>query len=382
MKKILHLGNTNSTNIGNGALIYGAEKVIAEDIPDVTFDREPWDDYTFELKKFDESFVEMVNKNYDALLINGAVTFNGRHYQPNAGMRFDLPYELWSTFSKPIIFYGVSYRFWEGQTYHHLDKFVKALQYIVESPNILFGVRNDGTKEWLKDFCGIDSSKIHEIPDTGVFVPADESQIYPEIKNGTKNIIIGFNNEDAEFRFGAADAAQAIAMREGYLRNLASAIEQLVERYDANVILAPHYLDDYGMIHEFVSYLKPRVAHQHTVSSGLLKVDHTEYFYGRYTQVDLALSMRVHSMSPSIGLGVPVIPVTSQGRMTDFLDKVGLSDIALDVFDEQLEIKLLEKATQILDDPSNIVALTSKATSDMRTQLKVFNEQMRSILVS
>ena len=58
--RFLHLANFNSTNIGNGALISGTERILKEDLGDVDFTPAVWDDYTFELKKF------IGEKGYDA----------------------------------------------------------------------------------------------------------------------------------------------------------------------------------------------------------------------------------------------------------------------------------------------------------------------------
>jgi len=67
--KLIHLANFNSTNIGNGALINGLESTIEEDIPrPIQWLREPWDDYTFRLRDFDQAFVDKVNAS-DGLIV-------------------------------------------------------------------------------------------------------------------------------------------------------------------------------------------------------------------------------------------------------------------------------------------------------------------------
>ena len=199
--KLIHLANHKSTNVGNGALIVGTERVLSEDLDcDVTFVSEPWDDYTFELKQFDSNFVDLVNQS-DGLIVGAAVTINGRHYLRNAGMRFDLPYELWPKITKPIVFYGISYRVWPFQKYYHLDQFKKTMQYILDSPNILFSVRNDGTKDWLETLLGHRLDKIEVIPDPAFYVTTVDSW-HSELVAGKVNVIISLNNEDEIYRFG------------------------------------------------------------------------------------------------------------------------------------------------------------------------------------
>jgi hypothetical protein len=395
--KILHLANWNSTNIGNGALIFGTQRLLAEDSKEpIEFIPEAWDDYTFGLKLFDWRFVNLVNSKADALMVNGAVTMNAfRRFTKNTGMRFDLPIELWDKIKKPMIFYGISYRCWPFQEYPNKAALKKTFEYMINRKDVFFGVRNDGTKEWIRRTLGLDSPRIIEVPDPGAFVPANDAK-YPELHPAKKNVIIAFNNEDAVYRFATGmerklwnlglrlmeqPKLEKLFEKLGFykkertriIRELAQAMEGIAGHHNVQFILAPHYLDDYGMIDELISVINERVAHQLTVSTGLLKVSETAFFYGRYKKADLAISMRVHSMSPSIGLGIPVIPVTSQGRMRVYLEKVGLSHIAVDVKKESFGKDIANRAVALLSDPHAFRAETAKAMEVMREQARKNN---------
>lgn len=400
MKRILHLANWNSTNIGNGALIYGTERVLQEDAPyPIEFVPEAWDDYTFKLKHFDREFVRLVNERSDALLINGAVTFNAfRRSMTETGMRFNLPMDLWEEIRKPIIFYGVSYRCWPEQAYPNAVAFKRMLEYALARDSIFFGVRNDGTKEWLKARFGVVSDRIREVPDPGIFVSVADAE-YPELHPTRKNVMLAFNNEDAAYRF--ATPLEKAAFRAGrqikdptrlerfltrfgtyplarreLVRKLAGAVQRISTEIDAQFILVPHYLDDYDMLDEFINIVHERIAHQRIVSTGLLAVPHTRFFYGRYAKADLAISMRVHSMSPAIGMGTPVIPVASQGRMSRFLEKAGLSDISLDIGAGDLEERLSEKAIALLMDPTLESEMRKGSVDRMRAQARALNAEV------
>ncbi len=408
--RLVHLANFNSTNIGNGALIFGAERVLREDLgPGLEFTAEAWDDYTFELKRFDQGFVDLVNKKSDALLVGGAVSFNGRPYLKNAGFRLDLPVELLKKIDKPIIFYGISYKFWPGQKYHHLDKLKLALDYLLASPRVFFGVRNDGAKEWLESLLGYESSQIIEMPDPAVYVPVKNSN-HPELVAGKKNIIISLNNEDEVYRFGGEFRKRTWHLlapwleekklirwwkklpawdkkRRKFLKELAWAVERLAREWDLNLILCPHYFDDYTAMSEFLPFFSRgvgsvRILHQVMVSRGLLRVPLTPYFYDLYAKADLALSMRIHSMSPAIGLGTPVVPLVSQARMSDFLAKAGLSDLGVDIFGNSVADQVYKLASAAL---TNGAALTQKlqaATAAMRAQTLNLNRRIWDILHS
>jgi polysaccharide pyruvyl transferase WcaK-like protein len=375
----MHLANFNGTNIGNGALIHGTERVLSEDSPvPIQWVREAWDDYTFGKRHFDRSFVQRVNET-DGLIVGGAVTFNGRPYLTNAGMRFDLPIDLFPEIRKPIVFYGVSYRHWSGQPFHHLDKLKAALGHLLGRANCLFAVRNDGTKVWLERLLGgAEDPRIREVPDPAVFTPADEGP-FPEILAKRTNILFAPNGEDAEHRFGSEGRSHE-ETRLKLIEAVARVLARTVDETDANLILAPHYLDDFGMIADLLRYLPPQIAHQSTVALGLARVPETRSFYGRYALVDAAISMRVHSMSPALGIGTPMVAIVTQDRMWEFLRRAGVDDLMVDGFSDSLENDLGTRLKMILTEGSMIRARFGKAREKFRAETRQVNTAVFGIL--
>ncbi len=401
---LIHLANHKSTNIGNGALTIGTENVLAEDLPcAVNFTPEPWDDYTFGFRKFDANFVRRVNDS-DGLLIGAAVALNARDYLVHAGMRFDLPVELWSQITKPIVFYGISYRVWPCQKYCHLDKFRTAMEHILRHPKIIFSVRNDGTKGWLESLLGYESDRILTVPDPAIYVETATGNVYPELVGNKINAILSLNNEDEVYRFGGWPREQAWRWLGGivnerkliqlwkrlpgwdhkrslFLRQLARGLEIIAKEHDLNLILCPHYFDDYEMMSQFIKSCPLRMPHQDIVSTGLLKASEARYFYGRYANVDVALSMRVHSMSPAIGVGTPMIALTSQPRMTEFLDDIGLEEFGLDIFDRNLADKLVERFNHCITNRDSIRDRLNTVRSGLRRDTREFNQKVQELLL-
>lgn len=375
---LMHLANFNSTNIGNGALVNGLESTMSEDFDrPIRWQREPWDDYTFRLRDFDQAFVDKVNQT-DGLVVGGAVTFNGRDYNDRTGTRFELPHSLWNSLTKPVAFYGLSYRHWQNQTYHHLDTFKATIEKILATPNMLLTLRNDGTREWLKDLTGIESDAIIDVPDSAMYVQADKQADYPELRDGVRNIMVSFNDEDLAYRYDETLSVpgKLDRSRDHVVNALVSAIERLAERYPLNIILVPHYFDDFRMMSSFIEKIRPRIAHQNMVSTGLVRIEHTSWFYGRYAKADAAISMRVHSMSPCIGLGTPMVPFTTQERMTDFLENIGLASYGVDAFELASADRLYEKVVHALDHPDQVRTAFSAATATMRAKSYEFHRQL------
>jgi len=381
--RLIHLANFNSTNIGNGALIRGLETSFEEDFPcPIQWQREPWDNYTFGFVDFDKKFVDKINAS-DGLIVGGAVTFNGRDYNDRTGTRFELPHELWSEIKKPVIFYGLSYRHWLGQTYHHLDKLRATIEKMLSSENMILAVRNDGTKKWIKQNTGIESNQIIEIPDSAVFVPISEKGYHSEILENAKNVMVSFNDEDATNRFNKklSITGETNQSRDYVIDELVNALEQIADSYPVNIILCPHYFDDYRMMSQFIERIQPSIAHQRMVSTGLCRVKDTDFFYGRYKKVDLSISMRVHSMSPCIGIGTPMIAYTTQDRMTDFMERIGLQDHSVNAFSLSSGNSLFEKAKFALDNTDEVKKQFKQVRDSLRNETRAFHEQVYNFLM-
>jgi polysaccharide pyruvyl transferase WcaK-like protein len=381
--RLIHLANTKSTNIGNGALIDGLETTMESDFPvSIEWLREPWDDYTFGFVSFDETFVDKVNAS-DGLVVGGAVTFNGRDYNRQTGTRFELPFELWPQLTKPIVFYGLSYRHFQGQTYYHLDKLRMAIEKILAAPQMMLTLRNDGTREWLLEMTGIESDEILDVPDPALYVRPDLDSEYHEFVEGVKNVMIAFNDEDAVHRFNEqfSEAGKQIISRDHVVQSLVSAMERLAEDFPINYILVPHYFDDYRMMTAVLDRVRPQLAHQKMVSTGLCRIKDTGYFYGRYTHADLAISMRVHSMSPCIGLGTPMVAYTTQNRMTDFMDQIGLNDFYVDSFRPNSGEELYQRARYVLENGDTVRKQLSDTRSELRTVSRNFHKKVYDFLM-
>jgi polysaccharide pyruvyl transferase WcaK-like protein len=373
---LVHLVNARSANVGNGALSDGAELVLSEDLGrPLAFRREAWDDYTFGVKPFDARFVEQINAA-DAMIVGGAVALNGQPYYPNAGMRFDLPQELWAGIRKPVVFYGLSHRHWASRTYHHADKLRWALSHILDRKDMLLALRNDGTREWLEETLGFADERMHIMPDPGVFVPADHDGTYHEFVDGKLNVILAFNDEDREHRF------RPLETRARIIEGMARAIEGMLAEYDANVVIVPHYFDDFRMAAEFIDACKPQLAHQCMTACGLSGLAGSRHFYGRYLKADIAISMRVHSMSPCIGLGVPMVPLVTQARMTDFLADCGLADLAVDAFAPDLTERLLAAIRRTVAERPQIRRRFLDARAALRERARTFNGKVAQLLAA
>jgi polysaccharide pyruvyl transferase WcaK-like protein len=387
LRTLVHLANHRSNNIGNGALILGTESVLREDLGDVTFVPDAWDDYTLGKKTFDASFVDRVNAS-DGLLVGGAVMFNGSRHLKHTGTRLDMPLSLWSSIKRPIIFYGVSYGTYPQQPYHNRDRLRRFLESLCSSDNVLLGVRNDGCKEWMESVLGYTTDKIIPIPDPGLYVTTLPAT-HLEIDENRRNVVVAMNGEIEVYRFGGRWPVQLWQHLPGwrrrkrhYLKSLARVLERISSEYDANIILAPHCTTDYQMMGEFLAAAPESLRSQQLIASSVLKATAAPYFYDLYRRADLVLSMRIHSMDCALGMGTPFIAITSHPRMVAFMHEAGLSDMTVEILDPAVERAIYDRAVIALSDGSVLRARLANARSEMRVRTATFNERVARLLAA
>jgi hypothetical protein len=375
--RLMHLANWGGRNIGNAALIYGLERTVGEDLG-VEFAPEPWDDYTRGLRAFDQAFVDKVNAT-DGLVVGAAVSFDGNQQFANTGFRFDLPLELWDRTEKPIVFYGLSYRSWPDKTYHHRDALARALDHAVAADHVLFSVRADGTKAWLESILGRSEAGIHEVPDPAIFVPAEDAW-HPELEDGKVNVLVAPNVEEEAHRWGGPDGRRFRRgepewrqRRNQFLAALAGALERLGAEHDLNVIFVAHDTSDHWLSYELFALFSEELKHRSVFAPASLPVHRGKYFYDLYAKADLALSMRIHSMNPCIGLGTPDVPLVSQGRMREFMASAGLADLTVDVLDPDVGERIYGAASRALADPAAIRARYADVRAQFRERTAEFN---------
>jgi hypothetical protein len=406
--KFLHLANHGSRNVGNGALILGLERVLREDLSVApSFEPEPWDEYSVGRRRFDESFVERVNRDSDALLVGAAVTFDGRPPYAATGMRFDLPLDLWPQIRKPIVFYGLSHRDWRHRgNYHHLERLRLTLETMVAAPNVLLSVRNDGTKQWLERLTGVASAKILEVPDPAVYVPVTDAS-HPEIENDKANVILALNDEITTTLMEELDPSKTPDRRAGWRprgwgrlsrlwthpsawetassaihREIVYALRTLATERELNVIMCVHDPSDIWATGDFVRQLASAERSMCVLAASGLSVPRTPLFYDLYAKSDVAISLRVHSMNPAIGIGVPVVPVLSQDRMRVFMRDAGLAPLCADVRDPGLSDAIVQRVRAALERPDEARATLEAARISLRERTAGFNQVVEQFVTA
>lgn len=337
MKTALVLANLRSPNVGNGALVSGTINSLKFSFPHKKFDYSyyAWDDVTFSDSIFPEGFYKNVNQR-DFLIVPGAVTFNGKSDHSRGGCRLNFTVDDLERIKCPMLLQGLSYRYWSTKPYPNVEKLRQLVDYLMVRPNCAFGVRNDGTKEWLTEVTKMNLDSLTEVPDPGLFTLSPrERSIQGE------NLFISVNYEDAESRYSSPSDLENI------LEGIRLACEQFVSTSTENIVFVPHSFEDYDMMLLLFKRLKSRTLHQRVRILGMPSFNSHLEIYRAYESARAVISMRVHSMSPSLGMGVPTIVISTQQRLTKYMENLGLRKQVVEMDSPRLGLSLLEFIDEI-----------------------------------
>lgn len=362
--KVALLTNANSPNPGNWALTNGTKNLLKNHFgKDTSFTTIAWDDITFGNSIFDDSFFTQVNE-CDLFWVVGAVTFNGRAEHTRGGCRLNFSYEDLERIKVPIVLGGVSYRHWPNQEYHNAELLYQLLENLTSRSKCLVGIRNDDTSKWLRRTIGFNSAKTVEFPDPGFFALSHKQLRF----ENNHHLTVSMNNEDRESRF----------INDSNLEEFNNTIillcNEFWKTFDELVKFAPHSFEDFRLFESVFSCLPKQKLHQQTNVLPIFSGNRVLDFYLEYSRSRLVLASRVHSMSPSIGMGVPTMVLSSQSRISEYMKKIGLQRYLIEFND--LDFKkyyILELMNELLTKPE-------RAVDDFRKVREKQQEEITSIL--
>lgn len=390
MIRIWHLA-THSTNIGDAALIQGLHTTLREDWKrPVEFIADPlmeYDNYWGE-KRFDSRFVERVNSECDLLLIGGGGMMDGGRKDHNTGMAFNIPLDLLNNIRAPVVFYALGHNLFPNQKYWHSQKLLQSIKAITSRKNMVFSVRNDGTLGRLRNMLNDPLDAVVEIPDPGLYVPVSDT-IHHVFMPDRINILIQFAGDNPFYRFNCHFwryvplAGQTILRRKmrSYFSRIGQVLQKIDDEYPVNFVLCPHLVRDFTVMGEFVSSLPTGFSRfRFNVSEILRGVDSAPFFFDLYKKADLVIGMRGHSVICSVGIGTPVIALSSHNKIRGFMDTVGLSDRTVEISDTLAATKLYNTMRAILQDKEHEKKKLFEFRQACRENTAEFHKKILSLL--
>lgn len=311
--RILHTYCLNY-NIGDYALGIGVKNLLRQYLP-VDLIGET----NLQGTVFNEYYIDVINRNYDLLVIGGGGIIHGAHW-PN-GWFWLIDKEHIRKIKIPFIVYGVGYNYFkdeQGIPVHGIEHLKETLAHAA-----YFSIRNDGSYERLKEQTGID---VPEIPDPGFFVHLNTT--YERVEK-QPYVILQLANDKPEYRFGEA------AKRDAFVNDMRQLVQHITPRY--KVILAPHVLADVELSQQVAEGMPNTVVWDF----GQYAFDHSDKAVAYYQHAAYVLAMRGHGQIVPICFNVPVVSLENHPKHRGLMEKLGLEEYNISVSDEQFVAKAL-----------------------------------------
>jgi len=168
-----------------------------------------------------------------------------------------------------------------------------------------------------------------------------------------------------------------------FKKNMAAIADLLVEKYNAEIHLIPfhtyensfhHDADDYVSLLETLQYAKyseKMILHR--------SVDSLEKLNSIISQLDLMIGTRLHSLILASGLGIPIIGVEYDPKVTSFVQEVGQEEFCFSLEDFTLE-RVANKIEFILKSPLENRKRTVHGINQYRSKSQPFLSELSSFL--
>jgi polysaccharide pyruvyl transferase WcaK-like protein len=227
--------------------------------------------------------------------------------------------------NKPIVLYGESLGYFSNPVLNSIAKFVF-------NRTKLILVREELSKKYLDDNC-ITNPKIYVTADLAFLLnPVPQSSVFEILStegiNGIQKPLIGINPSGLISRFMDSGHQKA---EEEFANIMAKVIDNLVEHFDATIIMIPHVytpeVDDRIAINSVFHKVK---------NKSKVKTIKNEYtpqeLKGIIGQCDLFIGARMHATIASTSMLVPTVGIAYSHKMHGIIGKMlGQEKYVLDI---------------------------------------------------
>jgi len=348
--KILHLASFDG-NIGDNASHIGFRKLLSSIIKDdyqihQLEIRKFYNNYFLpDKQRFNKNFADFVNQ-YDLLFIGGGGFLDFWVKNSATGTTLNIEETVLRAIKIPIIISSVGCIPHKEVPEENIPKFRKFLDQLLSRDYTFIAVRNDGSKQILKEYIGIDYyNNIPEILDHGFFYDNDGSS-YSSSEN--KYILINSTSDQLLMLnrgIGKIDT-------EYYVSEMRKVIKHLIDETNLDIVFAPHIYSDYKAIHTLLEGINDFHIRSRTSITPYVQGDYgCNQIFSSYKNSALVLGMRFHANVCSIAMNKPSIGVAALDRVVSVYDSVGLAENVIKV-DSGFSERLIKKAAFFLEEYS------------------------------
>jgi len=327
--KILHIGAFDR-NIGDNIALYNAKLSWQRHGRKIIWSNFDIGQYWFfgeSKNKFIEIFSELKDK-FDAIVVGGGGLIEYGGYEDKlTGYKLPFDKEILQAIKIPVFFHGVGVNIFRGG----IDYSAKAKKALQETINYSagFSVRNDGSFQKLKNWIGLDVTKVDIIPDPGL-------------------LFLDKFFEDRKFILSKGGIQPAFNGSSGInvKRFINNKNIELLSDFTKKYILFPHTLKDYDRLKAKPVVTKEEFEKLYTGTNEVYK------FIEHYKKVDYVVAMRGHGQLISLGIGLPGVYLSTQDKVEDFSNINGFENYNVDITHTKWKSHLKEKINELTKENS------------------------------
>lgn len=361
--RFLHIAS-HHINVGDGAIISGIRDffrgatdvdidVVEADIVDM---RTPGDIYTAEV---------IHDTKADLVLVGGGGTIDGHYNRVHTGTALNMPLEEMEKLKIPMAFCGLGHNVFLDQEFYQIHKLQQLLN-LCAAKGWPFSVRRDGSLERMSQF--LDVEHVVKVPDPGYFVRpfADYETGVFQPRGERKSAIFQITADGYSNRFGGKEETIE------YIEEVSRVIEWLITDQNYAVTLALHTTDDLvpaQVIHGTLSRGNARYFLRTTAAN--MHPSFARIFFTSYSQADLVVGMRGHSIICAAGLRTPFVALSTHNKISGFLDEIGCAEYGVDNGLDLAE-RLQHAVLGVIIDPQKQLELIDRNTAYWAKELNDF----------
>lgn len=330
--------------------------------------------------EFDESFVEQAN-NHDCVFIGSGNFFETWIDDSVTGTTIDMETTIVDKIEVPMVFYGLGFDPYKGISGNNLEKFTTFFDAVLDDPQCLVSVRNDGSTSHIETHLGESYlERVHKVPDGGFFTEVDDHD-HPGLLGRDKTIAINVAKDMIEKRF--PNDGTNMHTYDSFLNEFATFVDALLESNpELNIVFVPHIYSDLQAISEVLEQMENMHRRGRVTTAPYLNGEGSErHIFDIYNKVDLSIGMRFHANVCPFGLRTPSIGLVSYPKVGDLYDiELSLPERAVDITRQGFNSGLVELTETSLKNSNSISATYDTIVSDLRTQKRAFHEKIEMLL--
>ncbi len=376
--KAVHLAsfNGNIGDIANHAGFWNLFRKYVTDGIEVTYleIREYYK--SWHLRKFDDTFADMVNE-YDLLVMGGGRFFDVKWEYSRTGTTIDLPESILEKIRIPIVINGMGVDYSPENCSEDIkNRFGAFIRYLDSRKETVVSVRNDNSLQVLKrHFLGNTPRNVIEIPDGGFFTKAGDYS-HPEIPANKTIVSINVANDRINDRWGNIEAYKL------YCEEFGKFIDKVLEHSEVHFVFVPHIPSDIQAVYDILQFVPDHHRRRNITVAPYLNGLNTpgDYLVDIYKKSVVTIGMRYHANICSIAMGTPTIGIVTLEQHKDLYRNIGAADRLFNVREVPFSDALYDKLFSVIRDKENYIEQNKQIVSMLEMDSVAYYKRIRELL--